>query len=136
MLWGTGVWIDHREAILVSLTEQGDEIKRIESHTERHGRYSGAGHSRSPAQPDYSAEDKRDRRVEEHLHHYYDEVIMALHDADAIVILGPGEAKLELQKRLAEHPADKNERPITVVEAADKMTDNQIVAEVRRHFHR
>jgi hypothetical protein len=27
-----GLWIDHREAIIVVLTEKGEETKRIESH--------------------------------------------------------------------------------------------------------
>jgi len=43
---------------------------------------------------------RRDRRFGEHLHQYYAEVVAAIHDANSILILGPGEAKGELEKRL------------------------------------
>ena len=62
---------------------------------EKHVRYSGE------AQED-SAEDQRDRRFTGHLNKYYDEVIACIRDADSILILGPGEAKTELQERLEE----------------------------------
>jgi stalled ribosome rescue protein Dom34 len=124
-----GLWIDHREAVLVSLLDESEEIKRITSNMEKHVRYSGA--SESSGSHNDSAEDKRDRRFDDHLNTYYDEVIVALRDADSILILGPGEAKIELQKRLENH--EHSDRTI-VAQPADKMTDNQIVAEVRRHF--
>jgi hypothetical protein len=51
---------------------------------------------------------------------------------DSILIFGPGEAKGELQKRLENQEAKWH---IVAVEASDKMTDGQIVAEVREYFH-
>jgi 2'-5' RNA ligase len=40
-----GLWIDHRKAIIVVLTEKGEETKRIESTVEKQLRRSG----RSPS---------------------------------------------------------------------------------------
>ena len=123
-----GLWIDHRQAVIVTLLNHGEEIKRIESNIERHVRYSRASHSQSPTGHDDPAED---RRYSDHLNGYYDEVIAALHDVDSILIFGPGEAKGELHKRLEEH---KSGRRIVATEAADKMTEGQIAAEVKHHF--
>jgi stalled ribosome rescue protein Dom34 len=131
MKTNAGLWVDHRQAVIVILSDQGEEIKRIESHLEKHIRYSGASHSRTPTGHDDSAEDRRDRRFDDQLNRYYDEVISLLQNVDSILILGPGEAKGELQKRLEGQEA---RRRIVAIEAADKMTDGQIAAEVRQYF--
>ena len=130
-----GVWIDHRQAVIVTLLAHGEEeITHIASDMEKHVRFSGASQSGTPTDHNDSTEDKRDRRFEGHLDKYYDAVIALLYDADSILILGPGEAKGELHKRLEGHKAREGEG-IVVVEATDKLTDGQIVAEVKRHFH-
>ena len=48
-----------------------------------------------------------------------------------ILILGPGEAKGELKKRLAK--GQKGAR-LVALETADKMTEPQVVARVRQYF--
>ena len=54
-----------------------------------------------------------------------------MHDADAIQIFGPGEAKGELEKRIEREGLKAR---VLAVETADKMTDRQISAKVREHF--
>ena len=88
-----GLWIDHRKAVIVSLRDRGEKIREITSHMEKHVRYSGA------AQED-SAEDQRDNRFTGHLNTYYKKVVTCIRGADSILILGPGEAKVELRTRL------------------------------------
>jgi stalled ribosome rescue protein Dom34 len=85
----------------------------------------------SRAAQDTSAEDQRDRRFTGHLQKYYDEVVSTIRDADAILILGPGEAKGELKARLESAGLDGRIAGVTTV---DKMTDRQLEAEVRQHF--
>jgi stalled ribosome rescue protein Dom34 len=119
-----GLWIDHREAVIVSLTEKGDETKRLESDMEKHVRFSGS------AEADM-AEDMRDRRFTNHLNKYYDEVIASIREADSILILGPGEAKVELKQRLE---AEQLGERIVGVETVDKLTDRQITARIRLEF--
>ena len=127
-----GLWIDHREAVLVILTEGTEEILYITSSDEKHIRYSGRSHSRIPeGLKEVTAEDQRDRKFENQLNKYYDEVIAAVRDADTIQIFGPGEAKGELEKRIGRSRL-KAQMPAT--EATDKMTDPQIAAKVREHF--
>lgn len=120
-----GLWIDHRQAVMVVVTDAGEETKRIISNMEKHVRFS------SGSSEDGSQEDVRDRQFGNHLDSYYDEVIAVIRDADAIQIFGPGEAKGELEKRL-EHAGLKGH--IVGIETVDKMTDRQIAAKVRERF--
>ena len=127
-----GLWIDHREAIIVILTDGGEETRHITSGSGKHIRYSGSSHSQTPAgKREVASEDQRDRKLGNQLNKYYDEVIAAISDAETIQIFGPGEAKGELEKRL-EHAGLKQH--ILAIETVDKMTDRQIAAKVREHF--
>lgn len=128
-----GLWIDHRQAIIVRVFEHGEEVKHLVSNLPKRVRFSGTSRSRdeNDSNNDY-AENKRDRRFEELLNRYYDDVIAELVHADAILIIGPTEAKFELQKRLSD---TKLESQVLAVEAVDKMTENQIVAKIREHYH-
>ena len=121
-----GLWIDHRKAVVVLVTDEGEEIRKIKSDMEKHVRFTGG-----TASEDGSTEDVRDRQFGNHLNKYYDEVIACIRDAQSIQIFGPGEAKGELEKRI-EHEGLKAH--ILAIETVDKMTDRQISAKVREHF--
>jgi hypothetical protein len=58
-------------------------------------------------------------------------VISYIRDAESILLFGPGEAKGELEKRLASQGLGGR---IVGVETADKMTAGEISAKVRQHF--
>ncbi len=127
-----GLWIDHREAIIVILTDGGEEIMHRISSSGKHIRYSGSSHTDTPeGLKEVTSEDQRDRKFGNILNKFYDEVIASIRDADTIQIFGPGEAKGELEKRL-EHEGLKAH--ILAIETVDKMTDRQISAKVRERF--
>ena len=127
-----GVWIDHKQANLVSLTDAGHEARLIISKVERQLRRSGDSPLKGRSEPEKAPmSDSRQRAFTAHLNHYYDTVLAALRDAGAILILGPGEAKGELKKRLTKAGLGKR---IVGVEAAGKMTGPQLAKEVRRRF--
>jgi hypothetical protein len=121
-----GVWIDHKQAIIVFLS--GDEVttKTVESEVGSHGRYSAR------TSPNEGGEKKYEERFGQQLHKYYDEVISELGKPEALLIFGPGEAKLELKERLG-HSKARSETA-TEIETSDKLTDPQIVAKVKAHF--
>jgi hypothetical protein len=121
-----GLWIDHRKAVVVLVTDEGEEIKKITSNMGKHVRFTGG-----TASEDGSTEDVRDRQFGNRLNSYYTDVIALIRDADSIQIFGPGEAKGELEKRL-EHEGLK--AYVLAVETVDKMTDRQISAKVRERF--
>ena len=123
-----GLWIDHRETLVVFIGDDGEETRRIESGMEKHVRFSGGNRSEEG-----SADDQRDRQFASHLNRYYDEVITNIRDAESILLFGPGEAKGELEKRLATKGLGGR---IVGIETVDKMTDRQIAAKVREHFRK
>lgn len=125
-----GLWIDHRKAVVVALTDQGEEIGLILSKTERQlTRASGLKGSLDPRQ--LPAEDSRQRAFRQHLDLYYDAVAAYLRDAEAIWIFGPGEAKNDLKKCLVKNKLGAR---IAAVDPADRMTDRQVAAKVRKFF--
>lgn len=127
-----GLWIDHKKAILVIQDDQGQNIQQIESNIGRHIRYHGASHPKTPFSAQYQqGDDQLDNKFTEQLNKFYQTVITHLEDADAVLIFGPGEAKLELEKRIAH---EKVKAEILGVETADKMTERQIMSKVRNYF--
>jgi hypothetical protein len=128
-----GLWIDHRKAVIVTLTDtdKGYEIKHVESHLESDTRPTAGWPAHSGQDYKANTEDHQDRRFTGHLDRYYDEVIAAFHDAQSILIFGPGEAKGELEKRIENKGLPGR---IVGVETVDEMTDPQIAAKVRKHF--
>jgi len=128
-----GIWIDHREAILVAIEGAQTTVERIESQAEGHFRPSGGWKAAgtSVAQS-VSKEQKADERRKHQYHNFYQMVINKVGKADNIFIFGPGEAKLELAKEI-EKIKGQHDR-IAAVEASDKLTENQIVAKVKS-FH-
>jgi hypothetical protein len=127
-----GLWIDHRKAVVVTVTDKGDETTLVISAVERQRRRSGD----SPLKGRYErqqvvADDSQQKSFTGHLNSYYDAVIASIGAAESILIFGPGEAKGELKKRLQRINLDGR---IAVLETVDKMTDRQIAAKVRQHF--
>jgi hypothetical protein len=121
-----GLWIDHRKAVIVIITDAGWETLEITSNMEKHTRFTGG-----TASQDGSTEDVRDRQFGNHLNRFYAAVIAVIRDADKIQIYGPGEAKGELLKRLEREGLKER---ILIIETADKLTNRQVVAKVRGHL--
>jgi hypothetical protein len=127
-----GLWIDHRKAIVVTVTDKGEEIGLIISRVEKQPRRSGDSPLKGPYEPHHvQAQDSRQRTFTGHLNIYYDAVIASIRDAESILIFGPGEAKGELKERLEKHGLGGR---IAGVETVDRMTDRQVAVKVRQYF--
>jgi hypothetical protein len=127
-----GLWIDHRKALIVAITDKGEEIRLIISKVEKQpGRYDGIRSLTSYESQLVQADDSGQRKLTGNLNIYYDAVIACVRDAESILIFGPGEAKGELEKRLKR---DKLGGRIVGIETIDKMTNRQIAAKVRKYF--
>ena len=128
-----GIWIDHKKAVIVSASEDGVTARTLESGIGPHAHYSGrAGSQTSDGPHEGGGEKKYERRYDEHLDRYYDEVITQLGQPEAVLIFGPGEAKLQLKERLSRSKS-LSEHAVEI-ETTDKLTDPQIVAKVKEHF--
>ena len=126
-----GLWVDHREALIVVLSKTGEETKRIQSNVQKQLRRTGDPSIGRFEYQEVPADDSRQRAYSGYLARYYDEIVAYLRDAGAILIFGPGEAKGELKKRFEKEKTDAH---IVTMETTDKMTESQIVAHVHHHF--
>jgi stalled ribosome rescue protein Dom34 len=127
-----GLWIDHRKAVIVIISDNEEEVKLIISKVDKQpGRFDGSRSNTQYEQQQFQADDSRQREFTGHLNIYYDAVIACIRDAEAILIFGPGEAKGELKKHLEKNKLSER---IVAIETFDKMTDPQIMAKVRQYF--
>lgn len=128
-----GLWIDHRQAVIMTLTDNGVNKQVIKSNTEKHARAAG-DHSLTGPHKDriIPADDRLQNEFTEHLKIYYNQITDAICMAESILIFGPGEAKKELKKHLEKNNLGGR---IAAVETCDEMTDNQILARVCKYFN-
>lgn len=128
-----GIWIDHREAIIVSIDREGQSIQLTKSGVEPHPRlHGGSRSSNARGAVDTSSESRFDERHKYQLHDYYQQIIDMMNDADSILIFGPGEAKTELQKEIQKVSGLSSR--IIGIETTDKMTSKQVAAKVRNFY--
>jgi stalled ribosome rescue protein Dom34 len=125
-----GLWIDHKQAYAI-WCEDG-RVDVIPSHVEPPAHYSGGTQLGGKLNQKADVELHHNDRFRLQLTKYYREVIAVLKDADSILIMGPGQAKIELEKALRKHKSMQNR--ILRVETADKMTKNQMIAHVKKVY--
>src|SRR3954467_11773600 len=112
-----GIWIDHQQAITVSVSGDRITTQTLDSEVGSHGRFSGSAHA--------AGEQQYEGRHGERLRRFYDRVIAQLARPQTLLIFGPGEAKLELKARLA---ATQTQPPdILDTETTGRLTEPQIV---------
>ena len=116
-----GVWIDHDKAVVAVAREDDVRTRIVRSNVKPHPHWGGA--------QDGGGEKKYEERHAQELNRFYDEVIAQLDPQAGLHLFGPGEAKLELKKRLL-HVARFAHAPVHV-ETSDRLTEAQIVAKVR-----
>jgi hypothetical protein len=126
-----GLWIDHKHAVIVTISAGGEETTCVSSYLEKESRpASGWG---THGHRDYVTDDMQERRSMAQLERYYGEVIHNIRDAESIMIFGPGPAKGELAKRIEnKHPHAR----ILSVEPLDHVTDRQLAARIRARLAR
>ena len=99
-------------------------VTRLRSSLRPHGHYHGA--------QDGGGEKKYEARHAQGLSHFVDAVARHVERGDEVVILGPGDSKGELARRIRQIKSLKG--VATTTTAADKLTEAQIVATIRRRY--
>ena len=115
------IWIDHKEAHVMFLSEDASEaevIKTKSSHSHLHHKGGEVGSGRVPYD-------------EKYLH----SVIQAVNESKELLIIGPGSAKLELIKH-AHHHDPQIAAKIVGVETVDHPSDKEILAYARKFFYK
>ncbi|MCM0019246.1 MAG: hypothetical protein NBV67_04575 [Tagaea sp.] len=109
-------WLDHNEARVFHF--DAHDFERTTIHPDKPNRHL---HNKRAAEATHG--DKQ----------YHEAVAAALADAREILLVGPGQAKIEFGKYLDAHKRDIAKR-VVATESADHPSDGQIVERARRHF--
>ena len=113
------VWIDHNEARIFHVAEEGAVEKTVRAPDTHHPHH--------PKRPDHHKGSPADAE------HFYHDVVRSLEGADEVLVMGPGTAKLEFIRHAHKH--DRILEPkIVGVETVDHPTDPQVVAFANRYF--
>ena len=115
------IWIDHKEAHVMFLSQDASEaeiIKTKSTHSHLHHKANEVGSGR------VSLDFK-----------YLHSVMQAVKESKEILILGPGSAKLELIKHAHQHD-QQIAANIVGVETVDHPSDKEILAYARKFFYK
>jgi len=128
----TGIWIDHRKAVVVIISDDGEKMQEVLSNVEKQqGRINRLRSTESFEPQKVEADDHQERAYKGHMELYYKRVTEVIKYSESIFIMGPGEAKDEFKKHLKGERLDTR---IIALETVDKMTEPQIVEKVRNYF--
>lgn len=129
----TGIWIDGKKAIVVTLNENDNQVTVIPSNIEDKTNYQQEGDKGSfMGQQHISHEKTFDERKKNQLNAFLQEVICSLKDVDGIYICGPAEVKIHLRKEVENN---KNlEKVFRGIDSCEQMTENQLIAKVKNFY--
>jgi len=128
-----GIWIDSHKAYIVFISNGTDNLVRVYSEVEDYHVHGGSAAPTAYGTHDTVSERKYLERKKQQLGRYYNTLIQKVKDCDAIYICGPAEAKKGLQKEIIRDSSLKDK--LNQVESCDRMTENQIVAQVRAYYN-
>lgn len=130
-----GIWIDHREALIVRFAGGDYEVERIQSPVEsRHKSTGGSLGSRPYVHRSVNSAARSDQRRHNEWHRHYQTVLSKIHGVNSVFILGPGPAKKEFATFLRANA--ETELEVSEVRPAKRMTSKQLIAAVREAFER
>lgn len=129
----TGIWIDGSKAIIVTLADGKESTIEIESEIENRVHHDGEGDKGSfMGSRHINNEKKFEERKTQQIDRYFKNVFQEIKDADELYVFGPADMKLKLKQKIVNDT--KFTTKLKKVEAADGMTNNQVVAKVKEFF--
>ena len=128
-----GIWLDSEKAYIISLINGREKLEKIESNVESRVRYEGEKKSFSRIGGQLvNPQKKKTKRKKHQLQSYFQDILKKTKDAGNIYIFGPAEAKAGLNKEYGKHKELQNK--VLRVENSEKLTKNQMIAQVREVF--
>ena len=128
-----GIWLDNEKAYIITLVNNNERVEKIESNVESRVRYNGEKKAYSRLGGMFiNPQKKKTKRKKHQLKDYFDNILQKTRDANEIYIFGPADAKTNLRKTFQK---EKNlKEKVKKVESSDKLTQNQMVARVKKVF--
>lgn len=129
----TGIWIDKRNAKIVKLKNDSEELQIINSSIEEFRPKGGSGTKLKGGPQDVVQDSKFTEREKQQQKRFFKSVMDLVVDSEQIVIFGPAEMGKKLNSELFESNIQLYNK-VKEVKSADSMTDNQIKAWVREYY--
>ncbi|MEO6303741.1 MAG: hypothetical protein ABIP51_11285 [Bacteroidia bacterium] len=128
----SGIWIDGTKAIIV-FNDNTQTVKTIQSAIENRVHHDKEGDKGSfQGGQHVSNEKKFEERKKHQINDFLNEVISHLKGSDELYVFGPAELKTHLKTAIEQ---DRFLAPgLKAVEAAEQMTENQIIAKVKEFY--
>lgn len=128
-----GIWIDKEKAHIVTLSDDKEHFRTLESNLETF-RIHGGSRSKTRWGPQDVVQDSKYLEREKHqFRAYFKELAGIIKNADVISVFGPGEVKDKFKKEMStKYPLLAAK--IKTVQTVDSMTDNQIIALVKDNY--
>lgn len=131
-----GLWMDQSRAYLIACEDkQTSLLEEVESPVESMVRYPGETDSKiriGGTHASSSQETKSNNIHQEKVKKYFSMLEEKLLGFEDILLLGPGVLKTQFLKKISANKAFSKVKVHTV--DADKMTSNQLLALVKKHF--
>ena len=128
-----GIWIDQKEANLITLTKKNIHSKTIYSDIETRIRTEGETKQFGRFGDQYLVDEKgKENRVNEYTQRYLKRVLKELSKADEIFLFGPAQMKLKMEKAISVIPELAVKLKDT--KTSENMTHNQKLAYVKDFY--
>jgi stalled ribosome rescue protein Dom34 len=129
-----GIWIDKREAKIITLECKDERLTVVESNIEDYNPKGGSGTKFKGGPQDVVQDSKYFEREHHQMANYFAKIADEIDTAEEIVILGPAQAGSKLNDEFAKkYP--KIKAKVKAVEKVDNMTDNQLKAWVKTFYN-
>ncbi|HEY9069234.1 MAG TPA: hypothetical protein VIV61_03200 [Candidatus Ozemobacteraceae bacterium] len=123
-----GIWVDRRRAVIVTVGQGEEQVQVVASPLEGTGAPKGRSqHGQHDIVPDAAQLNQESL----YLKKYYNDIVELVKGADYLMLMGPGEARVELRNALEQRSLGYK---ILEVKPADKMTDREAMLAVRDYY--
>ena len=129
----TGIWLDHEKAIIITLDRGGYNLNTIESDIVTRERIDGETKKYGRiGDQSLSQEKQKERRIKKQTSKYLKNLLKEINDVDELVLFGPANMKKEFEKHILNDTTLASK--LKSVVSADSMTENQMVAWVKKFY--
>lgn len=134
-LKNVGVWVDNREAVIITLSGGQIQEQVYYSGIDPRPRFEGeVSLKKKRSLKGFDFESSQKRHLQERQKEYHKLLAQKLQGATALYLLGPADARIKLEKVLNNTTPFKGR--ILASEACDYITRNQIIERVRNFFYK
>jgi hypothetical protein len=130
-----GIWLDQKEALIITLRKNSVTKKTIYSDIETRERIPGESKIFGRFGDQYLNDEKnKENKIKDLTNRYLKNIADLLTEADEIVVFGPAQSKIKLEKLMLNDPILSSK--LKDILNANNMTENQKVAYVKKYFNR